>query len=80
MSDSKLPEPAPKRGWGLSTIAAITFLMLGMGLMLAIPGFIGLAVVVGGVLFFGMIAFHYFVWGRWLGEMLRREAEDDVDL
>lgn len=52
-------------------------LMLGVIFLLALPGRIGFAIVVGGILFFGVIGFHYFVWGRWLGEILRRAAEDE---
>jgi len=52
-------------------------LMFGAGFLLLIPGRIGFALVFGGLIFFGVIGFHYFVWGRWLGEILRQAAEDE---
>jgi hypothetical protein len=33
--------------------------------------------VFGGLIFFSVIGFHYYVWGRWLGEILREAAEED---
>ena len=45
--------------------------------LLALPtGFIGPVMVFGGLLFFGVIGFHYFVWGRWLTEIVRQEVEE----
>jgi hypothetical protein len=36
-------------------------------------GAIGPVIVFGGVMFFGMIGFHYVVWGRWMMRVLREE-------
>jgi hypothetical protein len=78
MSESPLQRPpAAPQGSKLSTIAALIMLMLGVGFLLLLPGRIGFAIVFGGVIFFGVIGFHYFVWGRWLGEILRQAADDE---
>ena len=78
MPESPLQRPPPPpQGSRLSTIAALMMLTLGAGFLLLLPGRIGFAVVFGGVIFFGVIGFHYFVWGRWLGEILRQSADDE---
>ena len=78
MPESPLQRPsaAPKGSW-LSTLAATMMLMFGGTFLLFLPGRIGFAMVFGGLIFFGVIGFHYFVWGRWLGEILRQEADED---
>ena len=68
--------PGPPKGSRLSAIAALAILVLGSCFLLLLPGLIGFAIVLGGLVFFGVIGIHYFVWGRWLGEILRR-AEDE---
>ena len=70
------PPAAPKGSW-LSTIAATMMLMFGGAFLLFLPGLIGFAMVFGGLIFFGVIGFHYFVWGRWLGEILREAADEE---
>jgi hypothetical protein len=75
-SPLKRPPAAPQGTW-LSTIAATMMLMFGATFLLVLPGRIGFAMVVGGVIFFGVIGFHYFVWGRWLGDILRQAADED---
>lgn len=78
MSETPLkPPPAAPTGSRLSTIAALMMLMFGAGFLLLLPGRIGFALVFGGLIFLGVIGFHYFVWGRWLGEILRQAADDD---
>ena len=72
------PPEAPK-GSRLSTVAALMMLMLLVVFLLLLPGRIGVAIVFGGLIFFGVIGFHYFVWGRWLGEILRKAAEDEAN-
>jgi hypothetical protein len=71
------PTPAAPKGTWLSTIAATMMLLLGAAFLLFLPGRIGFAIVFGGMIFFGMIGFHYFVWGRWLGEILRQAADEE---
>ena len=47
--------------------------------LLALPtGFIGPVLVFGGMIFFGVIGFHYFVWGRWLGRILQQEMQEQA--
>lgn len=78
MPESPLPRPtSAPQGSRLSTIAALMMLMFGAGFLLLLPGRIGFALVFGGLLFLGVIGFHYFVWGRWLGEILRQAADDE---
>ncbi len=78
MPEPTLPRPhdAPKGTW-LSTIAATMMLMFGAAFLLFLPGLIGFAIVVGSLFLFGVIGFHYFVWGRWLGEILREAADEE---
>ena len=78
MPESPLQQPpaAPKGSW-LSTMAAMMMLMFGGAFLLFLPGLIGFAMVIGGLIFFGVIGFHYFVWGRWLNEFLRQAADED---
>ncbi|HJN12027.1 MAG: hypothetical protein QGH33_09805 [Pirellulaceae bacterium] len=78
MPESPLQRPpAAPKGSGLSTIAAVMMLMLGTLFLLLLPGRIGFAIVFGGLIFFGVIGFHYLVWGRWLGEILRQAADEE---
>lgn len=59
-------------------MVAIIALLLS-GFLLVLPGFIGMAIVAGALLMFGMIGFHYIVWGRWMTRVLRDEVIDDGD-
>ncbi len=72
----KLPEPPQRASNSLLTV--IMLLVIGTvcaGTLLMLPtGAIGPAIVFGGVMFFGMIGFHYVVWGRWMTRVLREEA------
>jgi len=71
------PTQSPRpRSWSTVALAAI-LMSAGSMTLLALPtGFIGPVMVFGGMIFFGVIGFHYFVWGRWLGEILRQELEE----
>jgi len=70
------PEPPQRASNSLLTV--IMVLVIGTvcaGTLLMLPtGAIGPALVFGGLLFFGMIGFHYVVWGRWMTRVLREEA------
>jgi hypothetical protein len=44
---------------GVLVVAAFTLLILPIG-------YLGLAIVLGGLLFLGLIAFHYFAWAKWV--------------
>jgi hypothetical protein len=61
-----------------SLLTVVMLLVLGTicaGTLLMLPtGFIGPTIVFGGLAFFGMIGFHYVVWGRWMTRVLREES------
>jgi hypothetical protein len=42
-------------------------------LLLALVGYMGPVIVVAGI--FGFAAFHYLVWGWWLSNSIRRNAD-----
>ncbi|MBC8356920.1 MAG: hypothetical protein H8E66_33530 [Planctomycetes bacterium] len=71
------PQESPPRASN-SLLTVIMLLVIGTvcaGTLLMLPtGFIGPVVVFGGVMFFGIIGFHYVVWGRWMTRVLREEA------
>lgn len=75
----KPPEPPQRASNSLLTV--IMVLVLGTicsGTLLMLPtGAIGSAIVLGSLLFAGMIGFHYVVWGRWMTRVLREEALKD---
>jgi hypothetical protein len=55
-------------------------LMVGASLLLLLPtGFIGPVIVFGGLIFFGIIGFHYVVWGRWINRLLKEELAETDD-
>lgn len=70
--------PDPPQRASNSLLTVIMVLVIGTvcsGTLLMLPtGAIGSALVFGGLLFFGMIGFHYVVWGRWMTRVLREEA------
>ena len=49
------------------------------GFLVILPGFIGLALVIGGMMFGGIMAFHYVVWGRLMTRILHEEPLDELD-
>lgn len=55
----------------------IVFLVFSGTLLLLPTGFIGPVFLFGGMLFFGFIGIHYFVWGRWLSKVLAEQHTDD---
>jgi hypothetical protein len=75
MSDEK------PRAWQSFLASFLALALVGLslvGLYILSMGAIGLALLVGGGLFL-MVAFHYVVWGWWLGPAIHREAEADDD-
>ena len=58
-------------------LAIMGFLL--SGFLIILPGFIGFALVIGGVAFGGIMAFHYLVWGRLLTRLLQEETLDELD-
>jgi hypothetical protein len=55
-----------------SFLAVFGFFVVSGTLLLLPTGFLGPAFVVGGVLFVGLFAMHYLLWGRWLDAELRK--------
>jgi len=73
--------PAGNRFRSILTILALVVIVsVTAGVLLVLPtGFIGPVFVFGGLLFFGVVGFHYLVWGYWLSRILRDEASDESD-
>ena len=77
-----LPPRAPiePRRSRFTLYLAFIICMMGAGFLLMIPtGFIGPVIVFGGCSFFGVIALHYLVWGRWLDRLIKEEQAEEVD-
>jgi hypothetical protein len=66
------PTPPPSGSWLSLTLAAAAGLAAVIGLGFLTLGYCLPALVVG-VILFGVVAFHYFVWGWWLGKIIRDE-------
>ena len=60
-------------------LAVLALILAALGLMflvaMVMPQVLGLVVVAGGFVFF--CAFHYVVWGWWLGSVLQPEDDDE---
>ncbi len=68
---------SPQREWMTYLILA-SVLLVGSAVLLIVPlGFFGPVMVMGGWLFAGGLAFHYFVWGKWLAEIVEQEEQRD---
>ncbi len=71
------PEPPAARGSALSIIlAALLALVVGAVLIVLTIGFFANVMAAIAILF-GVAALHYVVWGRWLSQSIREEAEAD---
>ena len=69
------PESQPKRGGWLGAGIMVLFLVFVLGVLaLAAPGFV--LIVLALLAFVGL---NYLIWGKWLGGMLNREAEEEQD-
>jgi len=53
----------------IAIYVVLTFLTLGV---------FGPVLIVGGILF-GIVAFHYFVWGWWLGRVIREASDEEEE-
>ena len=51
----------------MAGLAALSFLSFGFAALIAGVGLVG----------FGIIAFHYLIWGWWLGNTLEREEQEE---
>jgi len=70
------PEPVRSR---LSILLALVLFVIVVALLTVLTlGYFGLVLFTAAILF-GLVLFHYFFWGRWLGRILREEEERDSD-
>ncbi|MBX3415412.1 MAG: hypothetical protein KF708_22200 [Pirellulales bacterium] len=82
-SHAGLPEPpqppAPRTSvWPLIFAGIFAVLVSGVLFVLTLGAFGLLLIAAGGILL--VAALHYFLWGRWLGEAIRREvAEEEAE-
>ena len=68
-------EPAKPRGGPLALILAGMLALVVFAGLFVLLAQIAVALVAGFVLILLAAAFHYLVWGRWIGESIRREVE-----
>ncbi|MGD9645522.1 MAG: hypothetical protein AB7U73_07405 [Pirellulales bacterium] len=69
------PEPPASRGSALPIIlAAILAMVVGAVLIVLTIGFF-FNVIAAIAILFGVASLHYVVWGRWLSQSIREEAE-----
>lgn len=78
------PAPNPRRDAPPSKLASlgtvlalVTLLTLLIATILVLPllGFIGMAVLLGAVVFGGVALVHYLVWGRWIARIIERDEQ-----
>jgi len=69
------PSPRQPGSWISLFLAAIFFMMCAMALTLLTLGYGGIILAVVAALF-GIILFHYLVWGWWLSALIEREDSD----
>ena len=65
----------------LTAMTIVTALAVALGSLWLMPltGLIGPVLIFGGLLFCGLVGFHYFVWGRWLTRILQEQANEEQD-
>ena len=61
-------QDSPQANAGCGTVAfSLGVLVLAAMALLLLPiGYLGLAIILGGLLFLSLIGFHYFVWAKWV--------------
>ena len=71
----------PRGSSCLRPALTLVFLVVSALALLIMPGFIGLAFVLGGIVLVGLFAFHYLLWGRVLSMELQDpdQPRDDSD-
>lgn len=62
-----------------SVLSFVAFAVASAVLIILPTGLIGPVFVVGGIAFFGLMAVHYFVWGRWLRRELEKTEKSSED-
>ena len=77
------PQPGSPRGGCLGFVLALSLLVVALAVLSLLTGglFLYVAIAAGVVLAIALL--HYFIWGWWLGGMIRREVEaeqrDELD-
>ena len=80
-----MTSPEPKRRgrsitWMLaSVISSVAIVLTAIFLLSALTGPFGPALVLIVGVLFAFVGFHYVVWGRWLGPMIRANVEAESD-
>lgn len=70
------PSPPPKSSWKSLSLTMLLAMLMG-GLFLALPmGLVAPGLLLLIVLLSLLMAFHYFVWGRWMTRILQQEQEN----
>ena len=73
------PLPENKPGSWLSILMAVVLFFAAYGALTFLTlGFFGPVLIVVGVLF-AIVGFHYFVWGWWLGQVVRDAAQEEQE-
>jgi hypothetical protein len=76
---AQFEQPQKARGSFIAVFMAIALAMaVCIGLYFLTAGVFGPVLLIGGGVF-ALAAFHYVVWGWWLGRIIREEAQADQD-
>jgi hypothetical protein len=70
------PEAKPRGSFLSIALAGMVAVALFVGLFFLTLGLVG-PILVLGVVVFAMAAFHYFVWGWWLSNLIRHDVEEE---
>ena len=78
MSAPQPPSPPQKSkgSWASLLFVVLIATAFVSFLALAPTGRLGIAVLVGGMVFPAIIALHYFTWGKWIRRAIERDAEE----
>lgn len=71
-------EKKPRSGTLAIVLASIAGLIVFAGLFVLLAQ-IAIALMIGLVLLLLLAAFHYLVWGHWVGDSIRREVEEEEE-
>lgn len=71
--------PSGPRSCVTTVLSFIAFAVAATALIILPTGLIGPVFVIGGIAFFGLLALHYLVWGRWIRRELQKSEESAED-
>lgn len=70
------PAETPEKPSRLRLAAVILGGALFLALLAVLPiGGFGKVLIFGGLFLFGVLSLHYFIWGRWMERVMRKDAE-----